>query len=433
MRTSCRSELLILFLSALLVRIIAAGFLANVNPQRLEYQRDHEGEYLGSAMLAERAFPNPYLCDRHFPSAWRSPAHPALLMGALWIARGSEPAFLLSIQLLYSVVSALTVLGVRRLSAQIFGGRAGRHAGWIYMLYPPSIYYAIRSTSDAALIAALVVWTPLLVRSASESRSGVRPVLVGAFIGFAALVNPITIAVALPLLGWQTWLARDIGMRGVLNTALTGAVAVTCVLPWLIRNRIMFDEWIFIRGNFGTELMAGNRGNGHAYVGPDCFYLNEPAERALLEGLGEPAYNRHCYGRAIEWICADQGRFQRLCGRRILVFWTKEVFWGRFAAASSVLVGVPLALGAVGLLLGRRLGNSAYQAILPVLTYPLVYYITHAQARYRFPIDALLMTGIPIVVVSVATLGRKALAKNFLRSSVSRSRNRCERNEIDVC
>ena len=69
--------------------------------------------------------------------------------------------------------------------------------------------------------------------------------------------------------------------------------------PRLIRNRLVFDEWVFIRSNFGMELRAGNRESGFAHINQTVFHMAIPEELELLKALGKPDYDRDCRARAM--------------------------------------------------------------------------------------------------------------------------------------
>jgi hypothetical protein len=157
-----------------------------------------------------------------------------------------------------------------------------------------------------------------------------------------------------------------------------------------VRNYYVFGEPVFVRDNFGNEFRAGNNPQAEGWkVG------NYDAGRSrLLLSESEAAINRQQADAAKAWIAQHPKRFLVLCFRRSIFFWAglprtwaglpvtgmKQVR-NRFFLASSLL-----SIGGMLLAFKRRVHGVFLFATL-LLFYPLIYYITVPEPRYRHAIE----------------------------------------------
>jgi hypothetical protein len=237
--------------------------------------------------------------------------------------------------------------------------------------------------------------------------TGAKAIGLGVFTGIATLVNPTVLSVAI---GYLPIVYRKIKASAGYRTSLF-AITLCCglmtVSPWLIRNWTTFGRWVPIRSYMGANLYLGNSGSGRAFIPASEFDLIQPQELNLLCKLGEIDYDNDCAKRAIAWIQGHPDRFFEVCRLRLLTFWGKEVFFGGFPAISFACVGVPFLVGFLGLLAALRERRELWPILVPLLMYPLVYYVTHAQARYRFPIDMFILILLAYAIHRVIAIVRK--------------------------
>jgi hypothetical protein len=100
--------------------------------------------------------------------------------------------------------------------------------------------------------------------------------------------------------------------------------------------------------------------------------------------MGEFAFMREAGAEARAWIAANPVRYARLSAERALAFWTR---WnnGALYAVPATLVTLLGLLGAVRVLRGLALPERAV-LLIPLLTFPLVYYFVDYLPRYRMPV-----------------------------------------------
>jgi hypothetical protein len=255
--------------------------------------------------------------------------------------------------------------------------------------------------------------------------------------GLALMTNPALGALLPFLLGWVVLRGRGESSLRWKRAALAAGAAILFCVPWTIRNYVAFHRFIPVRSNLPFELWLGNNDifDEHARNGRKSIARTEEARRYTQ--LGETAYMAEKWQLAHAFICLHQGLELRLMGRKFVGFWTgTESPVRNFRETDSSLIrGILLSsfLTAIGALFGvivlcggkkkttqrrreRRGGaeeNSGTEekagmrrefvwplAVFPLI-FPCLYYLTHADLRYRHPIDPIVLLLTAIIVAEV--------------------------------
>jgi 4-amino-4-deoxy-L-arabinose transferase-like glycosyltransferase len=218
--------------------------------------------------------------------------------------------------------------------------------------------------------------------------------------GFALMTNPSLVSLLPFLLGWAAYRAQPGAKRRVTRVALAAGIAILCCVPWTVRNYLIFGRFVPLRSNFPLELYIGNNNN---YATPQYVWPPKiTKEREILRyfRLGETTFMEEEKRKAIEFIRAHPKIFMELNVERFVEFWTglpEPV--KAFETTDSLLIRALLVCNtmvAVGGLLGiavlirRRSPWMFPTAAYPVI-FPLVYYVTHPNLRYRHPIEPIVL------------------------------------------
>jgi hypothetical protein len=184
-------------------------------------------------------------------------------------------------------------------------------------------------------------------------------------------------------------------VRWYASEALMTFVFLLTISPWIVRNYSVFGKFIPFRSNFGLELFVLNQGDT-SDVTPDSTHPSTSwTELNEYNAVGEIRYMEHKKEQATTWIKQHPGEFLWVTVRRIFYQWTG--FWSAskefrekeplqfpdvfFATSTTVLM-------LLGLRRAWRDGNAAaIPYLLMIISFPLVYYITHPSMDYRQPID----------------------------------------------
>jgi hypothetical protein len=196
-------------------------------------------------------------------------------------------------------------------------------------------------------------------------------------------------------IAFELWWSKD-RRKWFLSLVMILGVALAC-LPWTWRNNVTFHELFFIRNNFGLELRLGNHQGAAADIevmdareGASMRHPGNNREEALkVRELGEMEYMRQAKREALEWIKANPGEFLPLTALRVIHFWLGPLHQPLIAAGISLLTILAF-LGARRTLPMLTMPQRAV-LLIPLATFPLVYYIVTYMSRYAVPINWLLL------------------------------------------
>lgn len=159
--------------------------------------------------------------------------------------------------------------------------------------------------------------------------------------------------------------------------------AAVIVLPWSIRNLVVFRQWVTVRSNFGLEFRIGQSDLSSDDATMQIHPANSKQTRALIHELGEPAAYAVLKREGFEWVRGHPSEFVRRVWRRVIYFWIP----GASSHAKRVISLLIACAGLAGLLqLVRQNHRAALTIGLVWIAYPAVYYLLQSGARYQQPI-----------------------------------------------
>ena len=392
-----RSPVWAFVLIFLLSFAVRATLLLSLAERRENFYRLGSGieDRVALSLLRTGGFADPYLIPSG-PTAHPPPLWPGIL--ALIYSAFGMTTTAGYVRGLVAISSYSTLFGLlpwfgRRLG---LGTRSGVLAGVIGALIPRQGMDEIIGwgvTANAALALGLLT-IAFLRRWAAERSSAAGSLLVGIGSGAAFHVSPPLLLVVLAYLIFEVWRKRD-RRRWVLCTCVVVGAILACV-PWTWRNYTTFHRLLFIRGNLGLELRIANHPGADA--DGDVTYarqgtLRHPSENLeearLVRDLGEAEYMRRARSEAIKWIRTHPDEFLRLTLMRLVHFWCGPLRLPWLAALTSAVTGLAL-LGLRRILPALNTPSRA-ALLIPLATFPLVYYIVSYQAHYPAPLAWLLL------------------------------------------
>jgi hypothetical protein len=195
---------------------------------------------------------------------------------------------------------------------------------------------------------------------------------------------------------FELWWLKDPRKRAFVGLIALG-ILLAC-LPWGWRNYRIFNAIFFIRSNLGGELrLAYNDESAATFEEMDAMgaHYSHPGAvvseaRKLIE-LGEVEYMRQAGSEALEWISAHPVESLRLIVQRFANLWAGPVYLS-VENYIGVLALTILAIVGAWLSFPRITVPQRAALLIPLVTYPLIYYIVAYMPRYRIPIDWILYT-----------------------------------------
>ncbi|HUI83194.1 MAG TPA: hypothetical protein VL240_03175 [Candidatus Binatia bacterium] len=362
---------------------------------------------LGYSLVTGHGFSSPFGGNTG-PSAWTAPAYPFVVAAAFRVFGIGSYAAAFAILVFNSFFAALTSWTIYRIARRVFNPPVAAWSGWLWAVLPTSIYFSvfwIWETTLSTFLLSLLFMLTLQMENDARLRSWCG---YGLLWGVTGLVNPSVLA-WLPFSGcWLAWRLHRCGRRYVLPVAAGSMVFWITLAPWLARNYVVFGQPL-IRGDFGVELHIGNNPEARGWWVPK-YTCNNPVLYAQYKQMGEVAFDAEQGRLARDWIAEHPQEFLSLSLRRVWFFWIGIPYEGLEQTRRLVfLMWSLLSLGGLLLAIIRRLHGTFLFATL-LIFYPLVYYFTFPNSRYRHVIEPELLVLAVFCVWSLFAPSRRAQA-----------------------
>ena len=356
------------------------------------------------------------------PTAWYTPAYPLLIAAIFRLFGIYTDASIIAIAIVNSVFSALTCLAILGICRRTVGEHVGVWAAWTWALFPYFIQWPVRWIWDTSLSALLMAVVFYLTLRLAKSYSTAGFVGYGLAWGLVANTNPTLLAFLPAALIWIYQQRAGFARRAWLLT-LSLLVLVLTILPWIIRNRVVMG-YTGLRDNFGEELFLGNHEAGPGFE-PTGFNMawSHPVwnsrELAKYRQMGELSYIAEKQQIAVRFIREHPAIFASTTLKRIVYFWSGSPDEPRVHPTDplvrTALLFTTAFLSFWGVIrMIRRREPGAYLFFSVLLLYPLVFYITHTNPRYRHPIEPI-MTVLIVYLFSTAAQEKSRVAELWKR------------------
>jgi 4-amino-4-deoxy-L-arabinose transferase-like glycosyltransferase len=339
------------------------------------------------------------------PTAWEPPLYPYLMAGVFKLSGIYSHASAWILLSINSLFATLTTIPIFLLGQKTFSERVATWSAYGWALNPYVWYWSIHwiwDTTFTPLVLACIFLIALELQIAPGKGGWI---LFGGLYGVGALANPTMLAF-LPFCGLWIWRQRyRRGLPSLGGVVLSSIVFFAILSPWVVRNYQVFGRFVFLRDDFGLQVRLGNGPSADgmlmAYLQPNLNKL----ELQQFQTMGELAYAEACKQQAFDWILQHPGRFTVISMKRLFYYWngvprpsgsTSPVDF----RSSAFLATSVLALWGLGRAL-RQKRTAAWLYAGLVLTYPTVYYFVFPHARYRHPIEPVLVILIVFLLLEV--------------------------------
>lgn len=349
---------------------------------------------IAASLARGKGFGDPFRAGTG-PTAWTTPVYPLLIAGIFRVFGIYTFASYVSAVLLNIFFSALTCVPTFFAGKRIASLGTAAIAAWLWAVFPNAIVFTVSiwDASLSALLAATILWATLALSDSSKARDWLG---YGLLWGLTLMTNA-TLGSLLPfLLGWLIYRTRRIA-----QPALACGIALLCCVPWTVRNYSVFHAFIPLRSVMGLQLWMGNNEETKGAWAGALHPIDNAADRTKYVQMGEVAYMEEKKQEAIRFMLADPWREARLIRMRFVTFWSggaanpvaaflnTRSFTFRGLLLFNLLAGIGALLGIV--VLYRRRNAYAFPLSIFVIVYPIASYLTLASARYRLPIDPVIL------------------------------------------
>jgi len=293
------------------------------------------------------------------------------------------------------IVGVGTVALAMSLAKRWVGPVAAVLTGWILAFWPLVIQFTTILASE--MLFNFCVLAAFWFATAPEWKWLPKAVTAGVALAAAVYLRPVALLLA-PLLFLQEALIQRRQRRAIAACAVSCLVMIALILPWSLRNLHVFDRFVLVSTNAGTNLWMGNN--------PDTAggYMPEPETGVANEAdrdnyLGQKAWE-YIRQEPLAFVARTAKKAVLLHDREsIAVAWNEEGLVQRFGhrvvtplkLIDNVYWWMILACASCGLILLMRGRTWLEFLTLPPLTvwgyYTVLHSITVAGDRYHVPSD----------------------------------------------
>jgi hypothetical protein len=277
----------------------------------------------------------------------------------------------------------------------------------------------------------VLLWTMERAMTFAERQTVAQAVVLGFGLGIAALLRQSVLPWVLVLFAWLLWTGYRSGrfFRVILTLVISGLLMVLMILPFTVRNYLVYDGFLLLNSNAGYAMYSAQ----HPMHG---ISFQEYAAAPLPEGLyhlSEAELDRLLMRRGIGFVLAEPGRYLLLSLSRVLDYFE---FWPtpgtpllhNVGRVVSFALFLPFMLYGLWLAIRQQRPLNTLNAwarfsckplalvLLFIVFYSVLHIMTWAMARYRLPVDAVAM---PFVALALTEWLFPALSRRLSTSSAA--------------
>jgi 4-amino-4-deoxy-L-arabinose transferase-like glycosyltransferase len=380
----------------ILLALVYKGFL---DPARGHWEFAYEIGRVARSIVLGQGFSNPYWANTG-PTALLTPVYPYFLAGIFAIfgvyAKASALVFM-GINTFFSAVTAVPIFFIARKTLDL---RTAKFAAWVWAFFPYAINFSATTMWYHSFVALLLAVIFLLVLSLGSSDRLIAYAGFGALLGFAALTNPVIIAIV-PFAGVWLWIQLNRKHQRAWPAIIVGLVSLLVTIsPWLVRNERVLHHPVVFKDGYWLEVCVGNVNDSLHWWDAAEHPSGSARDNAQYEQLGELNYMEAKRSRAVAYIAAHPGAYALRSLRHAIFMWTG--FWSLnrdylqqepLDPENICFLSLLSLLSIAGLyyMFREGRGNTARLYFLVLLSFPVPYYLSHLDPGFRHPVDPLLV------------------------------------------
>ena len=393
--------LVLILLAAVLIRLPMAVYMGDQVTVLPGIHDQVSYDALARSLLAGRGYSFPenwYPFTRaHTPTAHWSFIYPLYLAG-VYTLTGYHP---LAARLFQGAVGgALMCLLIYLIGRRVVDEETGLIGAGLAAVYGYFIYYNVALMTETFFIV-LVLFSLYLCLELKEKPALARWVLLGLALGVAGLLRQTVLLFVPFLLLWLFWELRTKRIRWWTFTVPVVVIALL-IIPWTIRNFLVYQHFLLLNSNAGYALFASNNPDLETDWRNDKVVVPVPEE---LTGQNEAELDRALTRKGIEFIVTDPARYLWLNLDKTLEYFK---FWPSSDSGpiSNVVRVLSFGLFLPFMLLGLYLSFSRWRRFvvlyLFIVIHTGIHLLTWPSPRYRLPVDAVLLVFAGLALLEVA-------------------------------
>lgn len=323
------------------------------------------------------------------PTSWEAPIYTSIVAAAFWLFGPYSAGAAVVIELFQIFISLLTCLFIFLLGSRVFNVWIGLIASFIYAFYLPAVHFSIQKIGYETLYVFFILLFIFQFLRLVEAPSLKKSVLTGFLFGVTALTCPIIFSFLPFAVGWYCLTSQTNWISRLKYSSVIMLVLFATISPWLVRNYMVFDRFVFIKSNFSRALVMSNYG---------AQSISRDDLKSISEG-DDGEMSAFFQKKAVVLIINNQQQFLHYTVDRFVKFWTgNKGMRGRNKAdwikntAGAICYFTIAGSGLVGIIISFRRRGEVQLLNLFIFSMPLPFYITWtSNLRYRLPVEIMLI------------------------------------------
>jgi len=314
--------------------------------------------------------------------ARRVPVYPFFL-SVVYLFYGHS---LVAARFVQAILGALASIFVYLICNDLINKRAAVFAAVFSALYYPFIVQPAYLLTEV-LFSLILLCSLYFLNKFYAKRRSFDLFLFVSLLGIAVLTKDVLFYFAIIAFFWIA--AVSIQSKSIVkHLSLFVFSFLLVMLPWLVRNFIIYKEIIPTSVGSGLTLYYGNNpkatgGSGGWYRNGVDAFLPDSVNKPIFS----PGYDSECRSIAVKWIKDNPGKFIKLSFAKFMNMW--RPFYSDARIINKIVMSIsylPIILLAVfGILVSYNLRERLWPLYLLLGYFVLVHMATIAEIRYRYP------------------------------------------------
>lgn len=302
------------------------------------------------------------------------------------------------------IISSAIVIPIFLISRKIFDAKAASIAGILAALFPPFIIYStskLHTMTIYSFLFALFVWLFLALKDAATAK---RAALTGMIAGLAILFRITSTALLFIAIMWFYFISREDIKKKMSAIFIIVSISFLMLLPWGIRNYIIFGKPLLLQTNKGESFWFGNMpGSTGSLYTKGGKTISETAQAELpanFYSMNEIEQGDYLYKITMGYFKKDPASFIGRIIKKVFYFWYFSPYQGalyprQWMKAYKIYYIVIFSLALFSLIynffIKKKDWRDASLIVLILAALTAAHSLYFVEARHRWSVEPLLL------------------------------------------
>jgi 4-amino-4-deoxy-L-arabinose transferase-like glycosyltransferase len=376
----------VIFILALFLRLLAVFSHEGINKMPTSDAKDYDE--IAVNLKSGNGF-SQVINGSMAPVVYRTPAYPLFLAGIYSIFGHNYTA----VKVIQAIIGALFCILIFFITNMIYDNLiTGLIASVCTAFYKPFISGFSCCAGPALLLSEylyiFMIGLAVLSTACFIKNGNIKiGIISGIFMGLTILTRPEFALFPVLLIIYLVYTSRLFIITALKKYFIVYLFMILTILPWAVRNYIVFKEFIPLSTTSGVIFYVGNNSSANGGMG-DAKAAIAMIDSEAMKNLSDKQRSGVFFKMGIKELKNNPKRIPKLFIRKILVHWAP--FEDGFKIFNP-FYAVVLFFGSIGILFFRKKVILENILLIALLTTTLTAIIAFGDPRYRYPYDAYLI------------------------------------------